>query len=176
MDDTLNAAARGLNQPTDGNQPPPAKIRERRNSLQRHAPPPTWIVTSIRRSSPVAEARHSQGMIDTSVVIDLDKLDAEELPAAMCVSAITKAELAGGPHAATDPEERARRQDRLQTAEATFGPVPFDTDAAHAYGLVVKHAERACSICSWRRLPSLKDTRNPDNFKALEDLLEIVAV
>ena len=33
-------------------------------------------------------------------------------------------------------EERARRQDRLQRAEAAFDPLPFDTDAARAYGRI----------------------------------------
>jgi predicted nucleic acid-binding protein len=44
----------------------------------------------------------------------------------LAVSALTVAELAAGPHAADDGAERARRQDRLQRAEATFHPLPFD--------------------------------------------------
>jgi predicted nucleic acid-binding protein len=44
------------------------------------------------------------------------------------------AELAAGPHAAGDSAERAQRQDRLQRAEATFHPLPFDSAAARAYG------------------------------------------
>jgi hypothetical protein len=43
-------------------------------------------------------------------------------------------ELAAGRHAATEAEERARRQDRLQRAEAAFDPLPFDADAARAFG------------------------------------------
>jgi hypothetical protein len=35
---------------------------------------------------------------------------------------VTLAELAAGPHATADRTERARRQDRLQRAEATFTP------------------------------------------------------
>jgi len=46
------------------------------------------------------------------------------------------AELASGPHATTDPEGRGRRQDRPQRAEAAFDPLPFDTDAARAYGRI----------------------------------------
>ena len=54
----------------------------------------------------------------------------------IAVSAITLAELAAGPHATADPTERARRQDRLQRAEATFEPIPFDASTARAYGRV----------------------------------------
>jgi predicted nucleic acid-binding protein len=52
------------------------------------------------------------------------------------VSAITMAELAAGPHATAEPAERARRQDRLKRAEATFEPLPVDAEVARAYGRV----------------------------------------
>jgi predicted nucleic acid-binding protein len=84
----------------------------------------------------VAERRHAQGLLDTSVVVDLNELEADRSPIEMAVSAITIAELAPGPHATSDPDERARRQDRLQRTEATFEPFPFDADAARAYRLV----------------------------------------
>ena len=45
------------------------------------------------------EQRHAQGLLDTSVVIDLDHLDPELLPLEVAVSAVTMAELAAGPHA-----------------------------------------------------------------------------
>ena len=48
----------------------------------------------------------------------------------------TIAELSAGPHATTNPAERARRQDRLQRAEATFAPLPVDTAVARADGRV----------------------------------------
>ena len=127
-------------------------------------------------------------MIDTSVVIDLDDLDPKQLPVEMAVSAITMAELAAGPHAAADPEERARRQDRLQRAEATFEPFPFDADAARAYGLVyaavtaVGRKARGARAVDLLIAATAKAaglplyTRNPDDFKALEHLVEIVAV
>ena len=51
-------------------------------------------------------------------------IEPADLPVEIAVSAITMAELAAGPHATTDPTERARRQDRLQRAEATFEPLP----------------------------------------------------
>ncbi len=77
-----------------------------------------------------------RGVIDTSVVIDLEQLEAAQLPLELAVSAITMAELAAGPHATVDAEERARRQDRLQRAEAAFDPLPFDGEAARAYGRI----------------------------------------
>src|SRR3954453_3914531 len=96
----------------------------------------TWTVTSIRASDLVAESRRSQGLIDTSVVVDLGQIHADRLPIEVAISSITLAELAAGPHATSDRDERARRQDRLQRVEATFDPLPFDLAASRAYGRV----------------------------------------
>jgi predicted nucleic acid-binding protein len=71
-----------------------------------------------------------RGLLDTSVVIDPQRIPADALPARMAVSAVTMAELAAGPAATTDEAERARRQGRLQRAEATFDPLPLDIEAA----------------------------------------------
>lgn len=84
----------------------------------------------------VPNQRHARGIIDTSIVIDLERIDPGDLPAELAVSAVTLAELAAGPHATNDPAERARRQDRLQRAEATFDPVPLDGAVARAYGRI----------------------------------------
>lgn len=134
------------------------------------------------------DERAGRGVLDTSVVIDLDTIDLNALPSEVAVTALTMAELAAGPHAATDPDERARRQDRLQRTEAAFSPLPFDADAARAYGRIyaaVTSAGRkaraaravdlmiaaiACSI----ELPLY--TRNPSDFAALDDLVDIVAI
>ena len=132
--------------------------------------------------------RRPQGLLDTSVVIDLERIDVGRLPLEAAVSAITMAELAAGPHATTDPGERARRQDRLQRAEAVFDPLPFDADASRAYGRVyaaVTSAGRkargaravdlliAATACA-AGLPLY--TRNPGDFAALGDLVEIVEI
>ena len=59
--------------------------------------------------SPVADpARPPRGLLDTSVVIDLDQLDPSILPVEVAVSAVTMAELAAGPHATSDADERGR--------------------------------------------------------------------
>lgn len=73
----------------------------------------------------------------------LERVDPEMLPGRLAIAAITLAELAAGPHATADPAERARRQQRLQLAEATFDPLPFDADCARAYGLVYAETARA---------------------------------
>ena len=136
----------------------------------------------------MAERRHGRGLIDTSVVIDLPIIDAERLPREMAISAMTLAELAAGPHATADPAERARRQDRLQRAEATFEPVPVDADVARAYGRVYAAVTAAGRKARGRRTMDLLIaatavaadlplfTRNPDDFAGLSELLEIVVV
>jgi predicted nucleic acid-binding protein len=134
------------------------------------------------------DRRPQRGVLDTSVVIDLDKLDASQLPIEVAVSAITMAELAAGPHATTDPDERGRRQDRLQRAEAAFDPLPFDGDAARAYGRIFasvgavgRKARGARAVDLLIAAAALAAglplyTRNGDDFKAIEDLVEIIVV
>ena len=136
----------------------------------------------------MAENRPARGILDTSVVIDLDRLDPSVLPIEVAVSAITMAELAAGPHATSDPAERALRQDRLQRAEAAFDPLPFDSESSRAYGRIyaaVVAAGRkarggravdlfiAATACA-AGLPLY--TRNPADFRALEGLIEVVSV
>lgn len=77
-----------------------------------------------------------RGLLDTSVVIALESLTRDVLPEEPAISAITLAELAAGPHATDDEDERARRQDRLQRVEALLDPLPFDAPAARAYARV----------------------------------------
>jgi len=136
----------------------------------------------------VADQRHARGLIDTSVVIDLELIDADNLPQELAVSAITLAELAAGPHATTDSAERARRQDRLQRAEATFEPLPVDAEVARAYGRVYAAVGAAGRKARGRRAVDLfiaatavaaslpLYTRNPDDFAGLSHLLEIISV
>jgi predicted nucleic acid-binding protein len=132
--------------------------------------------------------RRPRGLIDTSVVVDLELLDSRDLPLELVVSALTLAELAAGPHASTDPSERARRQDRLQRTEAAFDPLPFDADAARAYGRVyaaIASTGRkargaravdlliAASACA-SALPIY--TRNVDDFRGLEGIVDVIGV
>jgi tRNA(fMet)-specific endonuclease VapC len=85
------------------------------------------------------------GILDTSTVIVLERLDEGDLPAKPLITAITLAELSVGPLVASDEEERAGRQARLQQTEADFDPLPFDADAARAFGRVaaaLRHSGR----------------------------------
>lgn len=136
----------------------------------------------------MSSRRHSRGLVDTSVVIELEQIPEEALPAEIAVSAITLAELAAGPHATDDSAERARRQDRLQRAEATFDPIPFDASTARSYGRSYAAILNAGRKARGRRaldvliaatavaaeLPLY--TRNPSDFVGLEPLLEVVGV
>jgi predicted nucleic acid-binding protein len=122
------------------------------------------------------------------VVIDLEQVNPAALPAEIAVSAITMAELAAGPHATRDPAERARRQDRLQRAEATFEPLPVDAAVARAFGRVYAAVSATGRKPRGRRAMDLfiaatavaaglpLYTRNPDDFVGLSELLDIVAV
>lgn len=127
------------------------------------------------------------GLLDTSVVIDLPAVDPAALPASTAIAAVTLAELAAGPHATSDPEERARRQDRLQWAVETWDALPFDGNAARAYGRVYA-AMRARGRSSRARLADLMIastalanslplyTRNAVDFEALREIVRVVEI
>ena len=66
------------------------------------------------------------GVLDTSTVVLIDRLDPESLPAEPVITAVTLAELSVGPLVASDEGERLARQLRLQQVEASFEPLPFD--------------------------------------------------
>jgi hypothetical protein len=135
----------------------------------------------------VAE-RHQRGLVDTSVVIDLERVDPADLPSEIAVSAVTLAELAAGPHATADSDERARRQDRLQRVEATFESLPVDGTVARAYGRVYAAVAAEGRKAFGRRAFDLLIaatavaaglplcTRNPNDFQGLEGLIEVATV
>lgn len=129
----------------------------------------------------------SRGVLDTSVLIDHDLIAAEQLPDESAITSVTLAELAAGPHATENPDERARRQDRLQWATATWDPLPFDEESARMYGRVFA-ATRAAGQSSRARLADLLIasttaanglplyTRNPSDFGALRGILKVVKI
>ena len=134
------------------------------------------------------QRRRDRGLIDTSVVIGLERIGPDGLPGELAIASITLAELAAGPHATDDHAERARRQDRLQRAEATFDPLPFDTACARAYGRIYAHTRASGRKARGRRaidlliaatalagdLPLL--TTNPSDFAGLDTLIDVIAV
>ena len=134
------------------------------------------------------EPRVPRGIIDTSVVIELEQIEPERLPLELTISTVALAELAAGPHATADAVERARRQERLQRTEATLTALPVDVGVARAYGRVYAAVAHAGRKARGRRTFDLliaatalaNDlplyTRNPGDFAALDDLLNVVAI
>jgi tRNA(fMet)-specific endonuclease VapC len=121
------------------------------------------------------------GILDTSVLIDLPHLASDGLPREPLISVITLAELAAGPSATDDEEERARRQLRLQFVEASFEPLPFGAAEARAFGLVSSALRRSGRKSTARAFDALIAataiaagvpvyTRNPRDFEGIPGL------
>ncbi|MHB8463250.1 MAG: PIN domain-containing protein [Acidimicrobiales bacterium] len=121
------------------------------------------------------------GVLDTSTVILLDRLDADRLPEEPLVTAVTLAELSVGPLVAADDAERAARQIRLQEVEAAFEPLPFDAAAARAFGRVAASLRRSGRKPGARAFDALLAatavandlpvyTCNPKDFAGIDDL------
>jgi predicted nucleic acid-binding protein len=128
------------------------------------------------------------GLLDTSVVVDLQILNLKSLPDSGTISAVTLAELSAGPAATKDPTIKARRQLQIQLAESQFSVLPFDARAARMYALLYQaiHAKgtktrggRALDLmiaatALAHDLPLY--TRNPKDFSNLRDLVTVVGV
>ena len=127
------------------------------------------------------------GLLDTSTLILLSRLrDPSALPERPLISAITLAELSVGPLVAGTETERAARLAHLQQAEADFDPLPFDADAARAFGQVAASLRRSSRKATARAYDAMIAavalanglplyTCNPDDFSAI-DGLTVVAV
>jgi hypothetical protein len=131
--------------------------------------------------------QHEEGVLDTGVIAAVPLFDPSGLPEKYLITAVTLGELSHAPHATDDPVKKASRMAMLQYVEATFDPLPYGSDAARMYG-------RACAAAIVagrkvrRRAPDLMIaataaangmplyTANDDDFKGLEDLVEVVAV
>lgn len=130
----------------------------------------------------------TRGLLDSSVVIELGRIDPAALPDELAISSLTLAELAAGPHATEDPEERAARQERLQWTEETFEPLPFDAAAARKYGSIYASVVAAgrkargaravdlliAAVAAANQLPLY--TRNPGDFAHIGDAPTVVPV
>jgi predicted nucleic acid-binding protein len=137
-----------------------------------------------------------RGLLDTNIMILRSRIVPEELPDEMAISAVTLAELSAGPHqvrpdteqdAYFEAAERARRLDVLQRAEHEFDPIPFDADAARAYGRVTaaviaagrKPRRRAVGLMIAATAIAVElpvYTTNPDDFAGLEHLVTVIQV
>ena len=87
---------------------------------------------------------------------------------------------------AVDETVRAARLAHLQQAEATFDPLPFDADAARAFGRVAASLRRSGRKATARAYDAMiaaiaianglpLHTCNPDDFTGIDDLI-VVAV
>ncbi len=134
----------------------------------------------------------TRGLLDTNLLILRDRIDESDLPDESAISTITLAELAAGPHhvPSSDPDaalERARRVERLQRIESEFDPIPFDAEAARAFGRVtaaVLSSGRTtrsriadlliAAVAAANGLPV--HTANPSDFAGLDGVVEVRAV
>jgi predicted nucleic acid-binding protein len=129
-----------------------------------------------------------QGLIDTSVAVDLTTIEREKLPGLIAISALTLAELVAGPASAGDELKRARRQQRLQYLKANVEPLPFESRCYRAYGPVYSAILSADRKARGPRAVDLMIaatalanglplyTRNATDLRGLEELIEIVDV
>jgi predicted nucleic acid-binding protein len=132
-------------------------------------------------------ARYLRGLGDTNILIYLERLAVDQLPAELITSTVSLAELSAGVHSAVDAGERARRVLRVQRVEATFSPLPFDVAAARQYGIIAAEViAMGCrprgrvadlmiaSIAAANKLPLF--TTNPADFRGLESVVTVVPV
>ena len=119
-------------------------------------------------------------LLDTSVLIEGPGPGDVEA----AISAVSIAELHFGVLAASDPDERARRAQRLGAVEAAFDPLPLDVAVAREWGrLAAAIVERGgqprrraldlaiAATASVQRVPLL--TRDKQDFTLIADLLEL---
>lgn len=134
----------------------------------------------------------TRGLLDTGVVILRRSINPAELADELAISAVTLAELTAGVHLVRGDDaaaraERSKRTEVLQRVEDEFDPIPFDTEAARAFGrvsaavLAVGRSSRRrvadlmiASVAMANELPVF--TTNPDDFVGLDGLVEVVAV
>ena len=150
----------------------------------------------VRPRVPMTSEAPRRGLLDTNIMILRSRIAPEELPDEMAISAVTLAELSAGPHEVRpdteqdfyfEATERARRLDVLQRAEHEFDPIPFDADAARAYGRVTaaviaagrKPRRRAVDLmiaatAIAAELPLY--TTNPGDFAGLDHLVTVIPV
>lgn len=131
--------------------------------------------------------QRGRGVLDTNTVIMLPRVtDAALLPAEPLITAVTLAELSVGPLVASTDAERAARQAHLQQAEADFDPLPFDAQAARAFGRVAASLRRSGRKVNARAYDAMIAatalanglpvyTCNPNDFAGIEGL-DVVSV
>jgi predicted nucleic acid-binding protein len=126
----------------------------------------------------------SRGILDTSVLI---ATDLAPLPGELAISVISLAELHYGVLVASSADARAVRLTRLTGLQKRFDPLPVDEAVTDSYGRL------AARTVSQGRQPRRRVmdlliaatahahsatlyTRNTDDLRGLDDLIDIVAV
>jgi predicted nucleic acid-binding protein len=131
--------------------------------------------------------RRPRGLLDTCVLIDLPRIDPEQLPVEAAVSSVVLAELAQGVAMTADPVEVLARAQRLADVEAEFATIPFDREAARRFGTLVALTVKAKRDPRPRRMDLMIAataaaqglplyTRNAEDFKGLEQGVEVLSI
>ncbi len=119
-------------------------------------------------------------VLDTSVLISAEGPEDTE----SAISVVSVMELHFGVLVASDPDERARRVQRLAAVEATFDPIGLDVEIAREWGrLAAAVVERGgqprrramdlaiAATAIVERVPLM--TYNASDFEIVSDLVEI---
>ncbi len=126
----------------------------------------------------------SRGVLDTSVLI---ASDVQPIPGQLAISVISLAEIHYGVLVAKSGDARATRLARLAGLQKRFDPLPVDDAVAESYGRL------AAKIVGFGRRPRSRVmdlliaatahahdatlyTRNAEDLRGLEDVLDIVSV
>jgi toxin FitB len=128
---------------------------------------------------------HRLGLLDTSVVIDRPD-DLEAYAAEVGISAVTVGELAFGLHTA-NPIKAAERERRYREVLAAYTPIPYDAAVAHWFGAIAAAVQRTgrkprartsdlMIAATARHVGAVVLTHNPNDFKGVEGIVEVVAV
>ncbi|HYH30792.1 MAG TPA: type II toxin-antitoxin system VapC family toxin [Pseudonocardia sp.] len=132
-----------------------------------------------------ASSTEAYVLLDTSVLIDAEKLDLSEyVSCAFVVSAVTIGELAFGVDTGTDPDAR---EARLRRVLSGYEIVPFGLEEAKFYGVLATLVRAAgrnprprrldlqiAATAAVGRIPLL--TTNPVDFRGLDRLVDVVPV
>lgn len=131
--------------------------------------------------------RRPIGLLDTCVLIDIDRIPDASLPAVSQICAITVAELMLGVHMARNPLDRTARITRLLATNSNFDPLPFGERATDAFNALVgftvaagrnpkprKNDLMIAATAVANEMPLY--TANVEDFKGLESMLDVVEV
>lgn len=125
-----------------------------------------------------------RGILDTSVLI---AEDLEPIPGRLAISVVSMAELQFGILVAKTSDARAQRLARVNTLQRRFDPLPVDDAVAESYGRLAARVVEVGRQPRGRWLDLMIAatahahgarlyTRSPDDFRGLEDLVEVVSL